>query len=171
MPKALKSCPKCKKSPHLVTLMISDFEANYHRYPSHNKRNVAFMLQTKWYMVSKNGLTQFYDERGLQSIPLHNWWLSHSKTKNNNLMGGSPGLLVMGGDSCSKSCGFKSWHHILDGNDIFTLICWKNCMVCLKRLKINEKDTRVGPFFKKRIMLTPTVLLKKILWPVLSAVR
>ena len=44
-------------------------------------------------------------------------------------------------------------------------------MVCLKRLKINEKDARVGPFFKKRIMLTPTVLLKKILWPVLSAVR
>ena len=30
--------------------------------------------------------------------------------------GGSPGLVVMGGDSCSKGCGFKSWHCILDGH-------------------------------------------------------
>ena len=30
-------------------------------------------------------------------------------------MGGSPGLVVMGGDSCSKSREFKSWHRILDG--------------------------------------------------------
>ena len=33
--------------------------------------------------------------------------------------GGSPGLVVMGGDSCSKGCGFESWHRILDGHDIF----------------------------------------------------
>ena len=33
-----------------------------------------------------------------------------------NSMGGSPGLVVMGGDSCSKGCGFKSWHCILDGH-------------------------------------------------------
>ena len=28
--------------------------------------------------------------------------------------GGSPGLVVMGGDSCSEGCGFESWYRILD---------------------------------------------------------
>ena len=31
-------------------------------------------------------------------------------------MGGSPGLVVMGRDSCSKGRGFESWHSILDGH-------------------------------------------------------
>ena len=31
-------------------------------------------------------------------------------------MGGIPGLVVMGGDSCSKGCEFESQHRILDGN-------------------------------------------------------
>ena len=31
-------------------------------------------------------------------------------------MGGSPGLVVMGGDSWPKGCGFESQHHILDGH-------------------------------------------------------
>ena len=35
--------------------------------------------------------------------------------------GGSPGLVVMGGDSCSKGRGFESQHRILDGY-FFTLI-------------------------------------------------
>ena len=47
-------------------------------------------------------------------------------------MGGIPGLVVMGGDSCSEVRGFKSQHHILDGH-FFTLICFKNCNVCMKR--------------------------------------
>ena len=29
----------------------------------------------------------------------------------------------------------------------FTMICCKNCIVCLKRSKINEKEARVGPIF------------------------
>ena len=29
----------------------------------------------------------------------------------------------------------------------FTLICFKNCIVCLKRPKINKKEAGVGPFF------------------------
>ena len=29
-------------------------------------------------------------------------------------MDGSPGLEVMGGDSCSKGREFESWHHKLD---------------------------------------------------------
>ena len=61
-------------------------------------------------------------------------------------MGGSSGLVVMGGDSCSKGCEFESQHHLLDGH-FFTYICCKNCNVCLKRLKINEKEAEVGPFF------------------------
>ena len=40
----------------------------------------------------------------------------------------SPGLVVMGGDSCSEGCGFKSEHHIMDGH-FFTLIC---CKIVLK---------------------------------------
>ena len=31
-------------------------------------------------------------------------------------MGGSPGLVVMGGDSCSKGRGFESQHPMLDGH-------------------------------------------------------
>ena len=35
--------------------------------------------------------------------------------------GGSPGLVVMGDDSCSEGCGFKYLRRILDGNlDIFS---------------------------------------------------
>ena len=32
------------------------------------------------------------------------------------MYGGSPGLVVMGGDSCSKGRKFESRHHILDGH-------------------------------------------------------
>ena len=34
-------------------------------------------------------------------------------------MGGSPGLVGMGGDSRSEGRGFKSRHRILDGHNIF----------------------------------------------------
>ena len=44
-----------------------------------------------------------------------------------------PGLVVMGGDSCTKGRGFESLHRILDGQ-FFTDICCKNCNdVCLKK--------------------------------------
>ena len=62
----------------------------------------------------------------------------------------SPVLVVMGDDSHSKGCGFESWRRVLDGH-FFTLICSKNCIVCLKRPKINGKEARVGPFLKKKI--------------------
>ena len=62
--------------------------------------------------------------------------------KNNLQEGGNPGLAVMGGDSCSKDCGFESWLCILDGH-FFTYSCCKNCNdVCLKRPKINVKRGR-----------------------------
>ena len=63
--------------------------------------------------------------------------LKHSK-------GGSPGLVVMGDNSCLKGRGFESRRRILDGHlDIFTFICCKNCNVCLKRPKINKKEAGV----------------------------
>ena len=39
-----------------------------------------------------------------------------SKIKNSNIMGGRPGLVVMGGDSSPEGHGFESQHHILDGH-------------------------------------------------------
>ena len=50
------------------------------------------------------------------------------------MKGGSPGLVVMGGDSCSKDHEFESQHHILDGQ-FSHLFVVKNCGVCLKRRK------------------------------------
>ena len=59
--------------------------------------------------------------------------------------------MVMGVDSRSEGRGFKSRYCILDGH-FFTLICCKNCIVCLKRPKINKKEAGVGPIFKKTAM-------------------
>ena len=49
-------------------------------------------------------------------------------------MGGSPGLLVMGGDSYREGRGFESQHHILDGH-YYHIFVVKNSDVCLKRQK------------------------------------
>ena len=56
--------------------------------------------------------------------------------------------MVMGRDSRSEGCGFESRHCILDGY-FFTYICCKNCIVCLKRPKINEKEAGLANFSKK----------------------
>ena len=54
--------------------------------------------------------------------------------------------MVMGDDSYSGGCGFKSHRCILDGH-FFTYICCKNCIVCLIKTKTNEKEAGVSPFF------------------------
>ena len=60
-------------------------------------------------------------------------------------MGGSLGLVVMGGDSCSNRREFESR---LDGY-YFS----KNCNdLCLKRPKLNIKEARVGRFYLKKII-------------------
>ena len=56
-------------------------------------------------------------------------------------MGGSPGPTVMGDDLCSKVRWFESQRLILDGH-YFTMIC-KNCIVCLKRPRIIEKEAHL----------------------------
>ena len=46
----------------------------------------------------------------------------------------------------------RSWVRIpapYTGWTFFTYICCKNCNVCLKRLKINEKEAGIGPLLKK----------------------
>ena len=55
------------------------------------------------------------------------------------------GLVVIRGDSCLSDHGFESQHWILDGH-FFTLTCCKNCIVCLKRVQLNEKETVDDPF-------------------------
>ena len=53
-----------------------------------------------------------------------------AETKLVKLGGGSPGLVVMGGDSCSKGHEFEFWHCI-KGCTFFTFIFCKNCNVCV----------------------------------------
>ena len=72
--------------------------------------------------------------------------------------GGSPGLVVIGRDSCYKGHGFESRHHILDGH-FFTSIC---CKVCLKRPKINEKRPELAHFLLKKVLHSSNVDTK---WP------
>ena len=72
----------------------------------------------------------------------------NQSSKSRKILGGSPGLVVMGGDSRSEDRGFLSQHHILDGHEIFTVICCKNCIVCLKIPKINKKRPGSAHFKK-----------------------
>ena len=59
-------------------------------------------------------------------------------------MGGSPGLVVMGGDSRSEGCKFKSQCHILDGHFSHSFVV--NCIaVCLKKTENKRKRGRGGP--------------------------
>ena len=48
-------------------------------------------------------------------------------------LGRSPGLVVMGGDSCSKDCEFESRHHILEGHFFTYLFVVKSVMCLLKK--------------------------------------
>ena len=65
--------------------------------------------------------------------------------------GGSPGLVVMGGDACSKGRGFKSRCRILDGHDIFShWFVVKIVLFVRKRPKINKKRPGLAHFFLKK---------------------
>ena len=59
--------------------------------------------------------------------------------------GTSPGLVVMGGDSCSKGREFEPLHCILDGH--FSHLFVVKIVMLFKKTKIKEKETGVGPFF------------------------
>ena len=55
--------------------------------------------------------------------------------------------MVMGDDSCLRGRGFEIQQHIMDGH-FFGLICCKNCIVCMKRPKMNNKVAEVCTFKK-----------------------
>ena len=66
-------------------------------------------------------------------------------------MGGRPGQVVMGGDSCSEGRGFESWHRILDGHNIFSHIFVVRIVIfVLKRQNKTKKRPRMDHFYKKR---------------------
>ena len=77
---------------------------------------------------------------------------SERRTKQTHVEGGSPGLVVMGGDSYSEGRGFESRHHILDRH-FFTFICSKNCNSLFEKTKINKKGPGMAHFFKKQVMV------------------
>ena len=60
-----------------------------------------------------------------QSPPLTTWPCLQTRL----FLGRSPGLVVMGGDSCSEGRGFESQHRSFTGWMFFTLICCKMCNV------------------------------------------
>ena len=67
---------------------------------------------------------------------------------NKNLTGGSPGLVVMGGDSRFKGREFESRHRILDGN--FSHLFVVKLYFVFEKTKINEKsrDTHLDQNFR-----------------------
>ena len=63
-----------------------------------------------------------------------------------NVSAGSPGLVVMGGDSHPEGRGFESQHCILDGH--FSHIFVIKELYCLfEKTKKTKKEAGVGPFF------------------------
>ena len=63
--------------------------------------------------------------------------------------GGSPVLVIMGDDSCWSWVQIPAPYTVWTFGHFFTLICSKNCIVCMKRPIINKKVAGVGPFKKQ----------------------
>ena len=63
--------------------------------------------------------------------------------------------MVIGGDSCSKGCGFELWHLILDGH-FFALKCKKINYVSLKRPNINDIRGRDWLIYLIKTICLPT---------------
>ena len=64
------------------------------------------------------------------------------------MLGESLGLVVIGGDSCTKGCEFESQQCTLDGHFSHTYLL-KNLQWVFEKTKINEKEAGVGPFLKR----------------------
>ena len=74
------------------------------------KSQVIFISLSKYfcyYLVKKKSIIRCFDYQM--------WKLSEGKISFKETLGGSPGLVAMGGDSCSEGCRFESQHSILDG--------------------------------------------------------
>ena len=57
---------------------------------------------------------QQIEEVLIKYLSIERHLLIHNQQK--GFVGGSPGLVVIGGDSCTERCGFESQHRILDGH-------------------------------------------------------
>ena len=73
---------------------------------------------------------------------------AHVVNTNAKLLSGSPGLVVMGDSLCSRGCGFKSRHCILDIHNIFHIDLLINCIFCSKKTKNKQNEAGVSPFKK-----------------------
>ena len=62
-------------------------------------------------------MAHFLKSSSLACFKISVWWYEVRRTFPK---GGSPGLVVMGGDSSSEGRGFESQCRILDGHDIFS---------------------------------------------------
>ena len=60
--------------------------------------------------------------------------------------GGSPGLMVMRGDSCSEGRGFKSPHCKLDGH--FSHLFVVKIVMLFEKTKINEKEAGMAHYLR-----------------------
>ena len=83
------------------------------------KRGCGWPIWKTWYLLE---LTLFQIHKSFSFMLGWCWcqaakccfYSSHNKLS--KMKGGSPGLVVTGGDSCSEGHGFESQHHILDGH-------------------------------------------------------
>ena len=62
-------------------------------------------------------------------------------------LGGSPGLVVMGGDLCSKGCGFES-RRILDGHSLDLFVV--NIVMFVWKDENKQKEAGYGQIFSKK---------------------
>ena len=67
-------------------------------------------------------------------------------------VGRSPGLVVMGGDSCAKGCVFESRHRILDGH--FSHLFVVKIVICVWKEENKWKRGRGWPIFLKKQYFT-----------------
>ena len=95
--------------------------------------------------------TIFIIKNGLVSIWTNGWLNTPTdKTLTQLSRGGSPGLVVMGGGSCSKGHGFESRFCILDGHDVFHIYLLSKLYRCLfENTEKNKKEAAVGPFLNQ----------------------
>ena len=68
---------------------------------------------------------------------------------NRPYVGRSPGLVVMGGDSCCKGHEFESWQHILDGH-FFTYVFLVTFVMCVWKDENKWKRGWGWPIFLKK---------------------
>ena len=93
------------------------------------------------------------DDSNFRSRPLKEFESRHRQTSR------SPGLVVMGDDSCSKGRGFKSLRRILDGHFSHWFVVK---IVCLKRQKKTKKRPALA-HFKKHLKRPFCIILRLLL--------